>query len=79
MKWVQDTRQYSSGKILLLGKWKVGSAYYDSFRSKDDPFKYEAQCYLPGIKDSLGYYDEENKAQTRVEEAVNYWISKSKI
>jgi hypothetical protein len=79
MKWEQDTRQYSSGKILLLGKWKVGTVYYDSCRSKDDPKKYEATCYLPGIKNSLGHYDEEDKAKVIVEEAVNHWISKSEI
>jgi hypothetical protein len=79
MKWEQDTRQYSSGKVLLLGKWKVGGAYYDSCHSKDDPNKYEAKCYLPGIKNSLDYYPSEGEAMDRVEAAVRYWIDKSEI
>jgi hypothetical protein len=79
MKWEQDTRPYSSGVILFLGKWKVGGAYYNSCRSKDDPNKYEAKCYLPGIKDTLDYYTTEDEAKKRVEEAVKHWIDKSEI
>lgn len=79
MKWEKDTREYTAGSILLLGKWNVGSAYYNSCRTKDDPLKYAATCSLPGIKKVLDYYATEQEAKDRVEVAVKYWIIKSEI
>lgn len=79
MKWENDTRKYSAGKILILGKWNVGGAHYDNCVSRDDNLKYCASCNLPGIKRILGHYATEEEAQKRTEEAVNHWISKSEI
>jgi hypothetical protein len=79
MKWEKDIREYTAGSILILGEWNVGSAYYNSFRAKDDPLKYAATCSLPGIKKVLGYYATEQEAKDRVEVTVKYWISKSGI
>lgn len=79
MKWEQDARKYSAGKILLLGKWKVGSIYYDSCRPKDDPLKYCASCNLPGIKTILDYYATQEEAMTRVETAITYWIKQANL
>ena len=79
MKWNKDTRKYSCGKCLLLGKWNVGGVFYDGLTSKDDPLKYASTCNLPGIKSTLGHYASEEEAMKRTEEAVKYWISKSEI
>jgi len=79
MKWEKYVKQYSSGEYLFLGKWKVGSIQYDSFRSKDDPLKYIANCRLPGIKDDLGHFEDEDKAKSIVEFAVDHWIKGAEL
>lgn len=77
MEWTNDIRKFSSGKILLLGKWNVASVFYDGCRSKDDPKAYRVTCSLPGIKTDLGNFENESEAMIKVEEAVRYWVDKS--
>ena len=79
MIWEHDNRQYTSGEILKLGKWIVGTAYYDSGRSRDDPCKYAAKCSLPGIKLNLGFFESSEEAKARVERAVNHWIEHAEL
>ena len=76
MEWKNDTRPYSSGENLYLGKWLVGGYHFDSARSRDDPNKYVATCRLPGIKDSLGYFKTGDEAKVKAEFAVTLWLSK---
>lgn len=76
-EWKRDTREYSSGEILYLGRWNVGSAFYDGGKSKDDPKKQIATCSLPGIKRNLGSFEKEKEAKDRVENAVKHWIKES--
>ena len=74
MEWKTDTRQYSSGSILYLGKWAVGGSHYDSARNRDDPNKYRATCRLPGIKGEIGHFATDAEAREKVEGAVTYWV-----
>ena len=76
MEWKTDTRQYSNGELLYLGKWLVGGYHYDSSRGRDEPNKYLATCRLPGIKDSLGYFKTSDAAKIKAEFAVTMWLSK---
>ena len=75
MRWERDTGQYASGKILYLGKWRVGGFHFDSCRSKEDPKKWEATSRLPGIKPSLGRFAKEEEAMEAAEKAVKHWLS----
>ena len=75
MEWKTDTRQYTSGSNLYLGKWAVGGSHYDSSRSREDPKKNRATCRLPGIKLELGCFETDAEARLTVEQAVNYWLS----
>ena len=74
MEWKCDTRQYTSGSILYLGKWAVGGAHYDGTSSRDDPKKYRATCRLPGIKGGIGHFATEAEAREAAEGAVKYWL-----
>ena len=76
IEWNRRNGQYTA---LNLGKWRVGSVYLDSMRSKDDPLVYAATCRLPGIKDDLGRYATELEAKQRVEGAVAHWLRGSGI
>jgi len=79
MKWEKSTLQYTSGENLFLGKWRVGGIHYNSLKSKDDPLKYKATCRLPGIKDDLGHFEDEDKAKSIVEFAVDHWIKGAEL
>ena len=65
------------GECLHMGRWNVGRVFYTPFTSKDDPNKYQASCFLPGIKSDLGRYDDIKDAGARLERAVNHWIKEA--
>lgn len=72
--WKQNKAQYCCGEIAFVGKWRVGTAAYDSCRGRNEPNKYEAICILPGIKRDLGHFETEQQAKQVVEEAINHWF-----
>ena len=74
MRWEKDTRKYTSGKVLYLGKWKVGGYDWNSTRSKGDERKWSATCALPGMKQSLGFFVNEQEAKETAEKAVTRWL-----
>lgn len=76
LKWLNEERAWGSGESLFLGKFKVGSVYYDAMQSKGG-LKQAACCSLPGIKQNLGHYSTVQDAKYRVERAVNYWLVNS--
>lgn len=75
LRWEQNTAQYATGEILYLGKWKVGTAFYDGGVSKGQPDKYKATCLLPGMKPVLGHFATEAYAKEAAERAVTHWMS----
>lgn len=75
--WEKDTRPFHSGKVYRVGKWIVGHVEWVSgSRNDPKPLNYGAYCNLPGMKELLGKYETEIEAQTKVENAVNYWQTK---
>ena len=74
MRWEKDTGQHTCGKILYLGKWKVGGYHWDSTRSQGDEAKWRATCALPGMRQSLGHFSKEEKAMEVAELAVTRWL-----
>ncbi len=66
LKWKDD--------VLYVGKIKVGSVHYSSFISREDPKKYQATCFLPGIKSDLGRFETKDAAKTQVETGVNRFL-----
>lgn len=76
MEWKRDSRKYSSGEYLYLGRWHVGGAHYSAMVSEEDPLTYSATCNLPGIKPRLGFFGTVEEAKADVERVVKYWLSK---
>ena len=74
MIWVKDTGKYASGSLLKLGRWMVGAASYDASRSKGEQNKWLATCNLPGMKSSLGHFENEELAKSATEAAVKHWL-----
>ena len=72
--WKPKTGKYENGLNLVVGKWTVGSIFYDSARSRNDPKKYAANIHLPGILSRLDYWDTEEEAKARVVLAVKRWF-----
>jgi len=77
MTWKDASSTYVSGDSLYLGRWKVGSVFYDGARPRGALEVYRADCSLPGIKADLGGYETVIEARAAVERAVNHWIKHS--
>ena len=77
-KWHKNTRQYGSGEICYLGKWRVGSWYWDG-TSQRDKNKYRPTCQLPVLPAKFNFENQENESMARsaVEDAVRAWIDKA--
>lgn len=78
-EWKKNTGDFELGETFFLGKWKVGSVYYDSLRTRGDPLAYKATCSLPGIKAHLGTFETTEQAKAKVEFAVNYWVNRAEL
>lgn len=74
-EWKPATGPFSSGEVLYVGKWPVGSVIWES-RSKGDTANWAAKSRLPGLKDLLDYYETTEKAKNRVEKSARYWFTK---
>jgi hypothetical protein len=74
IKWERKTGQYACSEVLYAGQWDVGKVNYDSATSIRDKNKYVAYCKLPGIKETLGHFETEQEAKTRLESAVKHWM-----
>jgi hypothetical protein len=79
LEWRHWSGQYTDREDLYLGKWKVGSAFFNGTRPKDDPLTHSSTCHLPGLKEDLGHYATLSEAQVRVESAVRHWLAKAGI
>lgn len=79
LEWKQAEGKYETGKNCYLGKWHVGSAFYDGSTSRGNPNKYRATCTLPGIKNTLGHFLTEEEAKQIVIKVVGYWINNTGI
>jgi hypothetical protein len=76
-KWKDVEGQYSTGRVLFLGSFRVGSAGFDGCTSKDSNKSYSARCRLPGIKDHLGHFETQEQAEKTVWGAVAHWLKKA--
>ena len=62
------------GKALFLGRWKVGSVFYDACRPKGNTECYGTACLLPGMKARQGNYKTEAEGMARIEKVTEQWI-----
>ena len=76
LTWVKQSGRYTNGENLYLGRWNVGSVFYDAFVAKGDNRNHKVTCNLSGIKDVLGNYADVNEAKARLETVVDMWLGK---
>ena len=63
-----------------LGKWKCFTIKFNFWNSmKIESENYILECYLPGIKNDLGYFKDIESAQKESSLVMNHWIDKSEI
>jgi hypothetical protein len=74
LKW--KTVSNGDGEYLYLGPYKVGSCYFRSLCSREDPNHYEANCVLPGYGGSSVRLPTSDEAKAHVELLVRQWFSK---
>lgn len=73
--WKTDNGRHVVSRTLCLGRVHVGTVYYDSCRSKDDPHKHAAVTRLPGLLGDLGHFASEEDAMRKVEAATTHWLA----
>lgn len=71
-EWLPDTRIFRSGKVLKIGGFMLGFVGY----TQEQGGGHGAYLLLPGLKELVGVYPDEDKARLKVESAVEYWFSK---
>jgi hypothetical protein len=76
-RWVENTRAYGTGEILMLGKWEVGGWHYDGCLPQAEAKRSVSTCLLPGIKSKLGAFATVDEAKAIVERIVHHWIKKA--
>jgi hypothetical protein len=77
--WERAVEQFANGSHGMLGKWKIFYVHYDGGRSRNDPDKYALGCSLPGIKDHLGHFREEEEAKVKAESVLVHWLKKANL
>lgn len=78
LEWKWENGAFNSSQnVARLGKWKVGAVHYDASTSRDEPKKYRANPLLSGLKQTLGLFQTEKEAKTKIEEAVKYWVKEA--
>ena len=73
-KWSPKTQPYATGEDLYLGKWRVGSYYYDSMKGQNEKDKYSVDMMLPGIRNHQGSFAKIADAKAMAEKVVKYWF-----
>lgn len=73
--WKVSTEQFACGNNAYLGKWIVGSVFYDGVSSKSTKEKYKATCRLPGLKSNMGNFKTQDAAKAKVQQGVDFWFA----
>ena len=60
--------------VYISDRWKVGAVFYSPAVARGDTKKHKAVCLLPGIKDSLGNFENTEDVKVRLEGAIRYWL-----
>ena len=72
-KWEKQTGEYQWGEDYRIGKIIAGSAQHVS-GSRDEPPKFGAFYFLPGIKTPNDRFTSIEDAKARVERGVSTWF-----
>jgi len=77
IRWDENTRQYATGEIGSVGRWKLFSTSWNSCMSRDDPDKESKKISLgvklPGLKNTFLFSSHE-EAKQKANELLEYWI-----
>ena len=79
MQWEQYSDGYVQGLRAKLGRWEIFRVYYNSCISRTASNKYTLKCKLPGIKDTIGNFETEKRAQDMAEAILKTWLSEAKL
>lgn len=81
MNWKQIKRGgwKVQGTNLMLGNITVASVVYDVMTAKDNPEKFRADLFLPGLKSNHGYFSSQEGAQYYVENQVKGWLYAARL
>jgi len=76
MTWRVQTAKYASGKDLIVGGVRVGSAFYDSVSSRAVADRYKIETLLPGAKPKVDRYATEDAARAALERFTTTWFNR---
>lgn len=72
--WKFRQGKYQETWIAYVGKWPVGSVFYDGMVSRGDPKVWKAVAALPMIKITEKHYERREQAMSIVVAVVKYWF-----
>lgn len=74
IKWILQQHGYQTVRVAYVGKWPVGSVFYDGTVSKGATKVWKAVVTLPMIKITEKHYEHEKQAMSLVGAVVKYWF-----
>lgn len=78
--WVENTKQYQTGKSLYLGKIKVANYEWNAMMSRDNidlKQRYSGRITLPSLSNDGVYGENETDIKIEIERIVNNWFSEA--
>ncbi len=72
--WKTIQFMHSNARWGYVGKWPCFEVVWDSFSKKDAEKPYKLLCRLPGIKDNLGNFSQED-AEAKATKILAHWIA----
>ena len=76
IKWKHEY-QIIEGESAYIGRWKVGSVFYDGMVSAGQEFRWVAICTLPGIQIKHTHYETRSEVKALLTKVVKYWFKQS--
>jgi hypothetical protein len=74
LQWERNTAQFANGEKGMLGKVRAFYVFYNSSRPKGSDETYTLNCMLPGIKDTIGNFEDSETAKERADRVLIKWL-----
>lgn len=76
IKWKQNYK-YVTGETAYLGRWKVGSVFYDGMAPKGSKFWWVAHSDLPGLQIKRTHYETRSEVKALLTKVIKFWFKEA--
>jgi hypothetical protein len=76
--WKKINVKYTSNyEIGYLGIFKIFEMHWDGMTNRDQENKISLQCMLPGIKNKIGHFKNNEIAKEKANQILLYWLEQT--